>query len=98
MKTEEKATLEKEPTNREYLTYVAERIASERPSSKIILQTLIDIDERGDNRGYRKRTKDSSRFKEFQRKRRDESWNGCKDYIDDMCHKGEEAVINPNEA
>lgn len=97
MKTEEKAKAEKKPTNRAYLSYVAERIASERPSVEMITQTLADIDERGYGRGYVARTRDSSKFKDFQRRKRDESWSSIKDFIDDSCHKGEEAVINPNE-
>lgn len=96
MKTEEEVK-EKKPSNRVYLSYLAERIASERPSADIILKTLIDTEERGYGRGYIARTKDSSKFKEFQRKKREESWSSVKDRIDDLCHKGE-AVINPNEA
>jgi len=96
MKTEE--VTEKVQSNRKYLSYVAERISTERPSTEIILQTLADIDERGYGRGYVARTRDSSKFKDFQRRKRDESWSSVKDRIDDMCHKGEEVVINPNEA
>ena len=82
-------------TNRQYLALIAERIFSERPSTKIILNTLIDIEKHGYGRGYQARTADSRKFKEAQETRRTSSWNNVKDAIADKCSKA--TIENTNE-
>jgi hypothetical protein len=87
MKTEEPK--ERVKTNKEYLSYIADRIASERPNAEIILNTLVGIDERGVGRGYKMRIADGRKFKEKQLQRRTESFNAIKDNMDNLTHKGE---------
>jgi hypothetical protein len=87
-------TKEKRQTNREYLSMIADRISSERPVKEIILNTLIDIEERGYGRGYRARIADGAKFRDAQTKRREESWNSVKDNIDDKVHSVQPEVIN----
>jgi hypothetical protein len=84
MKTGKK---EKKPDNMTYLRLLADRFVSERPSSDIIINTFTDIHARGYNRGYQTRLADGAKFKEWQTKRRTESWNGVKDHIDNLVHK-----------
>lgn len=86
---------ERRQTNREYLSMIADRISSERPSKEIILNTLISLEERGYGRGYRARITDSAKFKEGQDKRRLISWHGVKDHLDDLCSK--QVPVNTNE-
>jgi hypothetical protein len=94
MKTE--PVKEKVKTNREYLMFIADRIASERPSAEIIYNTLVGIDERGVGRGYKMRIADGRKFKEKQLQRRTESFNAIKDNMDNLTHKGETNNENDN--
>ena len=84
-------------TRREFLTYIAERIASERPNATIILNELIEADVVGYGRGYTQRTTDSRKFKEAQENRRKTSLNTIKDNISDKCSKAVEVTNEPNE-
>jgi hypothetical protein len=87
-------TATKPKTRREYLAYIAARIASERPNETIILNELIEADKGGCRRGYDKRTADARKFKEAQETRRKSSLNSIKDHISDLCSK---ATISINE-
>jgi hypothetical protein len=81
---------QRKQTNKEYLSYIADRIASERPSGELIFKTLTDIDERAYGRGYRARITDSAKFREWKQKKREESWNSVKDHLDDCVHKNKD--------
>jgi hypothetical protein len=78
---------EKKQTNRMYLALIADRIASERPSADIILNTLIAMEERGYGRGYQARIADGAKFREKQLERRTASWSTIKNDIEDKCSK-----------
>jgi hypothetical protein len=83
-------------TNRERLAYIADRIASERPNTTIILNELIEADERGFGRGYKQRISDSRKFKEAQNERRAKSWDNVKMSIEDKCSKATIESTNEN--
>lgn len=85
-------TEQKPQTNRTYLSYLADRIASERPSSETILNTLIDMEEKGYSRGYKAAFADRKKFKEAQENRRKTSLNTIKDNISDRCSKAVEVT------
>ena len=82
-------------TRREFLSYIAERIASERPNATIILNELIEADSVGYGRGYDRRTTDSRKFKDAQDKRRSSSWNTVRDAISDKFSKA--TIENTNQ-
>jgi hypothetical protein len=83
-------------TNREYLSYIADRIFKEHPSSEVILNTMIDMEEKGYSRGYQAGFADRRRFKDAQEARRKTSWNTCKDSISDKCSKATIESTNEN--
>jgi hypothetical protein len=78
---------DKKPENITYLTLLADRIASERPSGKIIYNTFLEIFEKGFNRGYEKRLADGATFKRWRKEKQDASWNSVKDNLSDLCSK-----------
>jgi hypothetical protein len=85
----------KTQTNREYLSYIADRIFTEHSSAEVILNTMIDMEERGYARGYRACFADRRKFKDAQNARRTASWNTVKDAISDKCSKA--TIENNNE-
>ena len=85
----------KTQTNREYLAYMADRIFAERPSAEVILNTMIDMEERGYARGYKACFADRRKFKEAQETRRKTSYNTIKDNISDKCSKAVEVTNEP---
>jgi hypothetical protein len=89
--------MEKVKTNREYLSYIADRIFTEHSSSEVILNTMIDMEERGYARGYKACFADRRKFKEAQETRRKTSLNTIKDNISDRCSKAVEVTNEPNE-
>jgi hypothetical protein len=89
--------MEEEKTNREYLSFIADRIFTERPSAEIILKTMIDMEERGYARGYTASFMDRRKFKDAQNTRRTSSWNNVKDAISDKCSKAVEVTNENNE-
>ena len=78
---------DKKPGNTTYLALLAERIAGERPSAKIIYNTFLEIFEKGFNRGYEKRLADGATFKRWRKEKQDASWNSVKDNLSDLCSK-----------
>ena len=84
--------MEKVKTNREYLSYIADRIFTEHSSSEVILNTMIDMEERGYARGYKACFTDRRKFKEAQENRRKTSLNTIKDNISDRCSKAVEVT------
>jgi hypothetical protein len=80
-------TVNKKPENTTYLTLLADRIAVERPSEKIIFNTFLEIFEKGFNRGYEKRLSDGANFRRLRKDRQEASWNSVKDHISDLCSK-----------
>ena len=79
--------MEKEKTNREYLSFIADRIFQEHSSVEVILNTMIDMEERGYARGYKACFADRRKFKEAQEQRRRTSWDSVKDALADKCSK-----------
>ena len=89
--------MEKVKTNREYLSFIADRIFTEHSSAEVILNTMIDMEERGYARGYKACFADRRKFKEAQETRRKTSWNSCKDAISDKCSKAVEVTNEQSE-
>jgi hypothetical protein len=78
---------DKKPDNATYLTLLADRMATGRPSAKIIYNTFLEIFEKGFNRGYEKRLSDGAIFKRWRKEKQEASWNSVKDNISDLCSK-----------
>ena len=71
---------------KDYLLAISDRIHSTNPSKEIIYNTVKPVWCDGFSRGVLWRISGASWFKDRQRQRFEERWNGLRDYIDDIIH------------